>query len=169
MKSRWFGIAREHGISGAFVFLLLGVFAVFSTLLVLLSARLYRVTVEQTQEHNEQRVMGSYLLNVVRGNDRAGAVSVARFGETDVLCLSSQEEGERYVDYVYYWDGALREWFAGAEEEFVPEYGEIICEAQAFTPSVTGKRLDMYCVDGTGREHHLTAALYCASGEEALP
>ena len=37
--------AREHSVSGEFVFLLLGVFAVFSTLLVLLSAQLYRVTV----------------------------------------------------------------------------------------------------------------------------
>ena len=80
--------AREHSVSGAFVFLLLGVFAVFSTLLVLLSAQLYRGTVEQTQDHHDQRVLGSYLMNVVRGNDAADAVYVARMGETEALCFA---------------------------------------------------------------------------------
>ena len=39
---------RTHAISGAFVFLLLGMFAVFSVLMVLLSAQLYRTTVTAT-------------------------------------------------------------------------------------------------------------------------
>ena len=160
--------AREHSVSGAFVFLLLGVFAVFSTLLVLLSAQLYRVTVDQTREHNDQRVLGNYLLNVVRGNDAANAVRVQRFGEVDALCLDLHADGETYVTYVYCYNGALRELFASAQEPFDPEYGEIICPAQSFRPSQSGGLLRLDCVDGTGRERNLCAALYCgADGREA--
>ena len=100
MKGARNGSSLGHNVSGAFVFLLLGVFAVFSTLLVLLSAQLYRVTVDQTREHNDQRVLGNYLLNVVRGNDAANAVRVERFGEVDALCLDLHADGETYVTYV---------------------------------------------------------------------
>ena len=37
---------KSHSISGAFVFMLLGVFAVFSMLLVVLGAQAYRTTVD---------------------------------------------------------------------------------------------------------------------------
>ena len=161
--------AREHSVSGAFVFLLLGVFAVFSTLLVLLSAQLYRGTVEQTQDHNDQRVLGSYLMNVVRGNDAADAVYVARMGETDALCFALEAEDGCYVTYVYCWDGMLCELFAEAGEEFVPEYGETICPAQAFHPSLDGQLLTMRLRNGRGLEQTLQAALVCDVGREALP
>ena len=161
--------AREHSVSGAFVFLLLGVFAVFSTLLVLLSAQLYRVTMEQTQDHNDQRVLGSYLMNVVRGNDVADAVYVARMGETDALCFVLEAEDGCYVTYVYCWDGMLCELFAEAGEEFVPEYGETICPAQAFHPSLDGQLLTMRLRNGRGLEQTLQAALVCDVGREALP
>ncbi len=159
---------RGHGMSGAFVFLLLGVFALFSTLLVLLSAQLYRSTVEETRLHNEQRVLGSYLLNIVRGNDASGAVRVERIGETDALCFDLDADGEDYVTYVYCWDGALRELFAAADEPFAPEYGEEICPARFLRATLDGVRLEMVCVDATGRAHRLCAALRCADGGEAL-
>ena len=161
--------AREHSVSGAFVFLLLGVFAVFSTMLVLLSAQLYRTTVDQTRLHNDRRVLGSYLMNIVRGNDAADAVYVARMGETDALCFALEAEDGCYVTYVYCWDGMLCELFAEAGEEFVPEYGETICPAQAFYPSLDGQMLTMRLRNGKGLEQTLQAALVCDVGREALP
>ena len=45
---------RGRAVSGAFVFLLLGVFAVFATLLVLLGARAYQATVNTDQKRNSK-------------------------------------------------------------------------------------------------------------------
>lgn len=165
MKKISMSEVRGQGVSGAFVFLLLGVFAVLSTLMVLLSAQLYRVTVDQTRYHNDQRVLGSYLMNVVRGNDAASAVRVAHYDDTDVLCLVSGEGDESYITYVYCWDGTLRELFASAKDAFVPENGERICPAQAFRPEVEGALLTMHCVDGRGRAQALQSALHCAPAE----
>lgn len=160
--------ARGHVISGAFVFLLLGVFAVFSTLMVLLSAQFYRATVEQTDLHNQQRVLCSYLMNVVRASDAEDAVRVTEVGGLEVLALGYDADGARYETYVYCLDGYLRELFAGAEDEFEPEYGEKICRAQSFSPRLgENGLLELRAVDGVGEEHVLHVALRGADREGA--
>ena len=45
---------KSHSISGAFVFMLLGVFAVFSMLLVVLGAQAYRTTVDGAAAHTQK-------------------------------------------------------------------------------------------------------------------
>ena len=48
-------------MQGVFVFVLLGLFAVMSTLMVLLGAQMYRNTVDKTTENNEGRVLTAYV------------------------------------------------------------------------------------------------------------
>ena len=161
------GMSRSHAISQAFVFLLLGVFAVFSTLMVLLSAQMYRGTVDQTDRHNAQRVLSSYVNNVVRSNDSADTISVQQRGGLDMLVFGWDIDGERYETMVYCYEGSLRELFVSAEQEFEPDYGEVICEAQKFTPALENNLLSVCLVDGAGTENTLHIALRC-SQEGAL-
>lgn len=157
---------RGHAISGAFVFLLLGVFAVFSTLMVLLGAQFYRATVEQTAAHNERRVLDNYLMNIARGNDAADAVRVKRIGEIEVLAFGMEADGQRYETMVYCHDGYLRELFADAADPFEPDYGEKICPAQGFTPTLEDGLLTMRVVSGDGHEQELHVALRCGGARE---
>ncbi len=160
---------RGHMISGTFVFLLLGIFVVFSTWMVLLSAQFYHVTVEQTSTHNTQRVLGSYLMNVVRGNDVAESVRVEEIEGTDILCFDYDLDGEVYETRIYYWNGYIRELFNSAEQGFNPDYGEKICEAQGFVPSLDADGLlQMRILDGEGAEQVLHAALRCAENQEGM-
>lgn len=163
--------AHGHVISGAFVFLLLGVFAIASTLMVLLSAQFYRATVEQTRIHNRQRVLCSYLMNVVRGNDAADAVRVTDMDGLDVLVFGSDVGDVRYETRIYCYAGYLREWFAAADQEFEPDYGEKICAAQRFLPSLGENGvLELWAVDEAGKEYVLHVALHgTANREEARP
>lgn len=154
-------------ISGAFVFLLLGIFALFSTLMVLLSAQLYRATVDQTAWHNERRVLGSYLMNVARSNDADGALELLELEGTPVLALGFDSDGERYQTQIYLYDGHIRERFAAASEPFEPDYGEPICPAQAFEPSIDGDLLRVRVVDSQGNEEYLHVALRCGAREGA--
>ena len=48
---------KRHSISGAFVFLLLGVFAVFSMLLTVLGAQAYREIIDELSSHTRGRIM----------------------------------------------------------------------------------------------------------------
>ena len=51
----------SHAISGVFVFLVLGIFAVFSTVMVLLGARAYKSTADRAAEHNAYRIGMAYV------------------------------------------------------------------------------------------------------------
>lgn len=155
--------ARGHMISGAFVFLLLGIFVVFSSWMVLLSAQFYHVTVEQTSLHNSQRVLGSYLMNAVRGNDAADMVRVDDENGTKVLSFQYDMDGLLCETRIYYWNGYICELFSDAEQSFSPDYGEKICEAQDFEPVLNGNLLQMRVVDESGVEQVLHAALRSAA------
>lgn len=153
-------------VSGAFVFLLLGTFALLSTLMVLLSAQMYRATVAQTEAHGRSRLPGSYLLNAVHGADRAGAVEVLRLDGVDVLALNDLSDGEGYQTQMYCYNGYLRERYAGAQEPFEPEYGEPVCELAGFTPAWHGDLLEMRLTDAGGTEQTLRVHLRCAREKE---
>lgn len=57
---------KRHSISGAFVFLLLGVFAVFSMLLTVLGAQAYREIIDESSSHTRGRIMQTFVRNAVR-------------------------------------------------------------------------------------------------------
>lgn len=149
------GGARRHVISGAFVFLLLGVFAVFATLMVALGAQLYRDVVSDADAHNDRRILMSYVTNVVRGSDGADRICVETMDGVDVLTLRSG----RFETRIYCYEGALREMFTAAGEPFVPEYGEVICAAAGFEPRLEGNLLEMTVTDAKGEAQSLHVAL----------
>ena len=67
---------KSHSISGAFVFTLLGAFAVFSMLLVVLGAQAYRTTVDGASAHTRKRIAAAFVRNAVRAQDERGAIAV---------------------------------------------------------------------------------------------
>jgi len=158
---------RDHAISQAFVFLLLGIFAVFSTLIVLLGAQLYREIVDQTDIHNSRRVLYSYVSNAVRGNDATNTIHTEKIGDVDMLVFDWVVDDECYETYIYCYEGTLRELFTSQDQEFDPDYGEVICEANAFRPVLSDGLLEIYVEDAGGQARTLHMALNCA-GEETL-
>ena len=138
---------KNHVISQAFVFLLLGVFAVFSTLMVLLGAQLYREIVDQTEAHNARRVLCSYVNNAVRGNNAADIIRTESIDGVEALVFDWFVDNEHYETKVYCHEGTLRELFSEAGQPFEPGYGEIICRAEAFRPELEGSLLKLHIED----------------------
>lgn len=116
----------SHAISGVFVFLLLGIFAVFSTVMVLMGAKAYRGMVDRSVTHNSIRVASSYIRTMLRSNDESG---VLRVEDVDGLQTITMENdwGDIYITRLYLYDGYLREWFAMKEIPFEPKNGETVC------------------------------------------
>lgn len=89
--------AGSHAISGAFVFLLLGLFAVFAVLMVLLGAGAYSRTSESATAHNMQRVAPSYIRTMIRGHDEEGGVHTERLKG---ILRENEDTGETWTEQV---------------------------------------------------------------------
>ena len=152
----------SHAISGAFVFLLLGVFAVISTLLVLLCAQAYRNTVDQTALHRDERIIQSFVRNTLRGEDGENAYDVVNLDGVDALTIISDFDGDRYVRYLYCYDGMFRDLFRSAEDSFDPTLGEEVCPAGSFTASLTDGLVMVEMTDAEGKPYTFSIAQRCA-------
>ena len=117
---------NNHAISGVFVFLLLGIFAIFSTIMVVMGAKAYRGMVEKADVHNSIRVASSYIRTMLRSNDVTGVLRVEDVYGIQTITMEN-DYGDIYVTRIYLYDGKLREWFALAEIPFEPANGETVC------------------------------------------
>ena len=126
----------SHAISGVFVFLLLGIFAVFSTVMVLLGARAYRGTADRLEKHNAARIAAAYIRSMVRAEDEQDAVRVEEINGISMLSLLDEYDEEAYVTRLYCYDGMLREWFTDEDREFVPEEGDAVCACDGLSASL---------------------------------
>jgi hypothetical protein len=88
----------SHAISGVFVFLLLGIFAVFSTVMVLMGAKAYKGTAERAAEHNEKRLAQAYVRSMVRSDDEKGGVRVEEVSVPVYTASAEEEETDEDAD-----------------------------------------------------------------------
>ena len=92
------------------MFLLLGIFAVFSTVMVVMGAKAYKGTADRAAEHNAARLASAYIRSMVRSDDEEGAIRV----ETIQAIVHPQEEETEE-------DGAYSEEESAPEAEDAPE------------------------------------------------
>jgi hypothetical protein len=154
----------NHVISGAFAFLLLGIFAVFSTVMVLLGAKAYRSAVERTGVHSAARISTAYIRSMLRADDETEAIffeeaegTVSSDEQEEpvtllTLALRNNYDGEAFITRIYVYDGYLREWFTREEVPFRPDEGEIVCPAEEMEAKADGRQLQVRVRTGEGWE-----------------
>lgn len=146
---------RRYGLSGLLTLLIYGLFALFSLLLVVVGARVYKNIVSAGNANTQVRSSFSYVANKVRMSTRAaGTVRLEERDGIDVLVLESGIEG--YETRIYYYDGALREAYQAEERPFSPELGEKLMEISEFhiEETETG-HLVMHATDADGNQRSL--------------
>ena len=151
----------SHSMQGVFVFVLLGLFAVMSTLMVLLGAQMYRGTVDRSDRNNGYRVLSAYVRSMIRAEDGAGAVSVDHFDGIDALALREEIDGDAYVTWIYRYDGELYEQFTDDTGDFDPADGNAICPADDFAVRVDGGLVTVDMKDQNGEPCTVQVALRC--------
>lgn len=161
---------QGHDITGAFVFMLLGIFAVMSTVLVLFGVRAYRSSIERSDLNNEERLLSFYLRSMMRNVDEENRIGVETIGGTDTLYYTESYDGEEYVTRIYSWDGMLREWFSERSRPFEPGEGEILFEADSFEAELDGGLLTAVIRGRPDDEAKtLNIAIYGEMGRENRP
>lgn len=159
---------QHHSIAGVFVFLLLGLFAVMSMLLVLESAQAYRGIVDATARHNDQRIIHAYIRNAVSAEDCAGMVTLQELNGLQVLTIGTPRavDGEAdYVKYIYCYQGTLRDQFASTAYPFEPGNGEEICAVERLDMTQDGQLLCLTMTDPAGGTYSECIALRTPVGE----
>ena len=107
--------------------LVYGIFALFSLLLVVVSAQVYRNIVSAGQRNTQTRAAFSYVAGKLRmSTQTAGSVELREEEGITVLVLDAPTEG--YETRIFYYDGAIRELYQASDQEFIPEMGEKIAE-----------------------------------------
>ena len=152
----------QHSMQGVFVFVLLGLFAVMSTLMVLLGAQMYRNTVDRSTANNEDRVLSAYVRSMIRAEDTSDAMEIGEYDGVKTLAMREDLDGEIYVTWLYCYEGQMYEWFTSDDGEFRPESGTVICPAQRFEPSLDKGLLTVNMVNAKGVPETVQVALRCA-------
>ena len=152
----------QHSMQGVFVFVLLGLFAVMSTLMVLLGAQMYRNTVDRSTANNEDRVLSAYVRSMIRAEDTRDAMAVGEYDGVKTLAMREDLDGEPYVTWLYCYDGQMYEYFTSDDGSFNPESGTAICPAQRFEPSLENGLLTVDMINGKGEPETVRVALRCA-------
>ena len=152
----------QHSMQGVFVFVLLGLFAVMSTLMVLLGAQMYRNTVDHTTLNNDNRVLDAYVRSMIRAGDLAGSVKIEDHDGVTALAMYDDTDGDEYVTWLYCYEGYLYEQYTSRNDDFVPASGTAICPAMAFAPKFEGELLTVQLVDETGELSAVQVALHGA-------
>lgn len=138
----------SHAILGVFVFLLLGIFAVLSTVMVMMGVKAYKNTVEQLETHNGARIAPAYMRSMVRADDERNVVSVEEIAGVTAVTMRNEYDDEAYVTRIYCCDGRLYEWFSDAENAFVPEEGEAVCACGGMTAVIADGLLSIRLLSG---------------------
>ena len=152
-------VSRNHAMAGVFVFLLLGIFAVFSTMLVVVGAQAYRATATSSEQHSVERTIYAYLLNSIRGDDSRGIIEVETENGIEMVAVHYDFDGDEYIKRIYCWDGSLRELLTSTRYEFDPAKGEVLAAATDFHAELEGGLLNIEVTDTYGRTHTVQAVM----------
>ena len=135
--------------------LLLFLFCCCMMAVLLSGAKIYqRISANLDQQFSATTCV-SYITAKARHYDTVGGITQKKLGQTDALAFLETIEGERYLTYLYCYQGNLMELFCAEDAALSPEDGEKImpmeelrfhweddllflsCRAQAHTASTT--------------------------------
>lgn len=157
--------SNQHSISGLFIFLLIGIFAVFSLLLVLIGVGAYRDAVAEAQRNAQVRTTLSYIANKVRASDGVGGVVLEDWYGYQTLRLAEAHEGESFETRIYFKPGegqepgGLYQHFEHTDDPDGPEYDDHIADINALEMSQRDDLLTIQVVTQEGEDLSLTLRL----------
>lgn len=121
-----------------FTMVLFLVFVMCALFTVLTGGKVYENISARMADNYTGSVALQYIANKVRQNDLEGAVTVRQIDGTSVLELKQELEGDTYIDWIYYYDGSIRELFTYPDSGLELCDGIEILECEGLTLSKDG-------------------------------
>lgn len=124
---------RGRAANGMLLFLIYGMFALFSLFIVVIGAKVYRDLAFSGSKNTEVRSAFSYVANKVRINGgEPNSIKTENINGINVLLITENYDNEKYKTLIYCCDGELREIFAPYDKEFNSESGDKITDVNNF-------------------------------------
>lgn len=131
---------RRHSIDALFVITLFCVFAVCSSLLIALGANIYKTTIDSTDRHYTLNTASAFVVEKVHQHDSAGSIDICSFGNGNALKLKEQYGDRIYYNYIYSYNGFMRELLVPDGTNPSPEAGSKILEVSSFNVNLDDDR-----------------------------
>lgn len=156
---------QRHSISGLFTLILLLMFA-FSTLsMVLLGSRIYKNGVSHLNRNYTTRTAVAYVTEKVRQHDEKDGISFAELDGIPALLMKDGINGDTFLTYIYFYNGALRELFVRSGTELSPDMGSQIVALDSFSVTSSPDLKDTLLIMAEGEGgHSLKAAVHVTTG-----
>lgn len=132
---------RKHSMQNILVLIIFSIFAVLSLVLVAVGIKFYTNVSDKVDSNSQMRNTISYLENKIRSNDYKGGIEVVKVGDTDVLLLSSLEDGS-YKTAIYAEDGHLKEYLS-SNNDIKLGYGDTIADVDDMSISKEGNNINI--------------------------
>lgn len=128
-----FGTKRKHMIDVIFPIALFAVFALSALTVLLLAARIYRYTTENSAMNYTARTGLSYISEKIHQNDVGGQIEIGELHGRDALVMTQEYEDTKYYTYIYVYDNELKELFIKENARAELKAGTSIMEIQDFS------------------------------------
>ena len=146
-----------------FVLTLFLLLAVLSISVILAGSSVYEKISDNMENNYDRRVTFSYLATKIHQNDIGGNIYVEEKDGVPMIAINEISDGEEYVTYIYYYDGAIREAYLdmASAKEFDFDWGEEIIKAEGFEFyfSDDKEKIEMSLTDSYGNTQKTMVAL----------
>lgn len=146
-----FQVRKKHMIDFLFPVTLFFVFTLTALIVILLSARIYKNTTENSAKNDTARTSLAYVSEKIHQNDCNGTIYLSEFDGCRSLVMESVHEDERYFTYIYVYGQELRELFIKEGTEVSAASGKIIMKIENFSmEAISDNLLRFSCSDSKG-------------------
>lgn len=155
-----FRTKRKHMIDVLFPIALFVVFALSALTVLLLAARIYRSTTENSALNYTARSGLSYISEKIHQNDVDGQVAIGELEGQEALVMTQEHDDIKYYTYIYAYDNALRELFIKEGAKVELSTGMPILKIQGFSMEQQEEGLFRFtCTDMNGQTDSVLAAV----------
>ncbi|MCI9218072.1 MAG: DUF4860 domain-containing protein [Dorea sp.] len=143
-----FHTKRKHMIDYLFPIALFFVFAISALTVLLLAARIYQSTTENSSLNYTSRTSLSYISEKIHQNDMDGKVTIGSFDGCDALIMEQNIDEDIYYTYIYANNKELKELFIKDGVTANASAGRTILEIQNFSmKQLSNNLLEFTCTD----------------------
>ena len=135
---------KRHAIDFLFPITVFFVFTISALTVILLAARIYQSTTDDSQRNYTSGTALSYLTEKLRQNDRDDGIFLDELDGTQAVVLRQETADASYLTYLYAWDGQLRELYVKEGTTLSPSAGKSILPVKEFSVEESGDHRPLY-------------------------
>ena len=153
---------NQHTVDMLFVITLFCVFAVCASLLIALGANIYKSTIDSMEDHYTLPTALSFVTEKVHQHDTSDSVSIVTYGDGSALLLKEEYGSATYYDYIYCYDGYLRELFVADGVNLSPDAGEKLMAVSSWDIDMADSGL-LHVSIGDHKDNVIDSSIYVHS------